>query len=403
MASMVYKSSLCSFVSRRKSHLSPISGALPEENVGTANAIAASTKTRRQGTLPNHRTMACPRASCTLQALLCGLLIIASSSAFVPRFAALHPHSSPRRQHQDTRTCTANRIFPAPGSHLWGVTDSANKDASSIATNDNTIGNDIPTNTDAELDEEKFLKELELESPRLVEQNLLLSEKTQPSEKQPGYWKYRGYDIFRQVALPNTPRSNAPAVILVHGFGCSTVYWRETIKALIDQGYEVHAIDLLGQGKSAKPTDDVKYSINLWAEQVDAYARENLPGRDLVLIGNSVGSLVSLTAATGVEEDDGGPSYMRQHIAGLGFFNCGIGMNIRNILKDPKWNPVQRYLLNALFDVLETLVFGNAVLLRFIMEKLVTRDMLRNVLRGLYSCAPDPDAKIDDELIDSCY
>ena len=204
------------------------------------------------------------------------------------------------------------------------------------------------------------------------------------------------------MALPNTPRTNAPAVILVHGFGCSTVYWRETIKALIDQGYEVHAIDLLGQGKSAKPTDGVEYSINLWAEQVGAYARENLPGRDLVLIGNSVGSLVSLTAATGVN-DAGGPSYIRKHIAGLGFFNCGIGMNIRNILKDPKWNPVQRYLLNALFDVLETLVFGNAVLLRFIMEKLVTREMLRNVLRGLYSCAPDPDAKIDDELVDSFY
>ena len=344
-----------------------------------------------------HRTMACPRVSCISQALLCGLLFIVSSSAFVPKFAALHHHSSfPRRQHQDT----ANRIFPAPGSHLLGVTD--NKDTSSIVTNDNAIGNIIPKHNDS-LDEEKFLEELELESAQLDEQNQLVEpEKIQPSEKQSGYWKYRGYDIFRQVALPNTSRTNAPAVILVHGFGCSTVYWRETIKALIDQGYEVHAIDLLGQGKSAKPTDGVEYSINLWAEQVGAYARENLPGRDLVLIGNSVGSLVSLTAATGVN-DAGGPSYIRKHIAGLGFFNCGIGMNIRNILKDPKWNPVQRYLLNALFDVLETLVFGNAVLLRFIMEKLVTREMLRNVLRGLYSCAPDPDAKIDDELVDSFY
>ena len=276
---------------------------------------------------------------------------------------------------------------------MGGVTD--NIDTSSIVTSDNAVGNVIPKHND-DLDEKNFLEELE--SSRLDEN---ASEKTQPSEKQSGYWKYHGYDIFRQVALPNTPRANAPAVILVHGFGCSTVYWRETIKALVDQGYEVHAIDLLGQGKSAKPTDDVEYSIDLWAQQVDAYAQENLPGRDLVLIGNSVGSLVSLTAAT--DENAGGPSYIRQHIAGLGFFNCGIGMNIRNVLKDPKWNPVQRYLLNILFDVLETLVFGNTALLAFIMEKLVTRDVLRNVLRGLYSCAPDPDGKIDDKLVDSFF
>ena len=279
---------------------------------------------------------------------------------------------------------------------MGGVT--GNTDTSFIVTSDNAVGNVIPNHND-DLDKEQFLKDLELESSRLDEN---ASEKTQPNQKQSGYWKYHGFDIFRQVALPDTPRANAPAVILVHGFGCSTVYWRETIKAIVDQGYEVHAIDLLGQGKSAKPTDDVEYSINLWAEQVDAYARENLPGRDLVLIGNSVGSLVSLTAATDVE-DDGGPSYMRSHVVGLGFFNCGIGMNVRNILKDPKWNSLQRYLLSVTFDVLETLVFSNITLLAFILGKLVTRDMLRNVLRGLYSCAPDPDAKIDDELVDSFY
>jgi len=143
------------------------------------------------------------------------------------------------------------------------------------------------------------------------------SPKNKPElEPQQSYWKYRGYDIFRQVALPDTtcmPLTNAPAIILVHGSGYSAVYWRETIKALTGQGYLVHAIDLLGKGRSAAPTDDVECSVALWADLVDRYARENLPGKDIVLIGNSVGSLVSLTAANDIDGGDNEhQSYIRQ-------------------------------------------------------------------------------------------
>jgi hypothetical protein len=140
------------------------------------------------------------------------------------------------------------------------------------------------------------------------------SPKNKPElEPQQSYWKYRGYDIFRQVALPDMPLTNAPAIILVHGSGYSAVYWRETIKALTGQGYLVHAIDLLGKGRSAAPTDDVECSVALWADLVDRYARENLPGKDIVLIGNSVGSLVSLTAANDIDDgDDEHQSYIRQ-------------------------------------------------------------------------------------------
>ena len=351
-------------------------------------------------------------AASTSSSQVC-LLILALGSvavdAFVPPPALLQ--AKPPPQHPQDTT----------GSHL-GVTEKDTSVDSSTS----------PTTKDA-LDRESFLKELQLEAAQLDEHPNPHSATGTSSQQSSSYWKFRGYDVFRQVALPEEPRTggpNAPAVILVHGFGCSTVYWRETIQALTAQGYEVHALDLLGQGRSAKPTPEqwwpwhpVEYSIDLWAEQVDAYARENLDlGRPIVLIGNSGGSLVCLTAATGDfdngrRREDGAAGadaatfredrcclpYIRQHIVGIGEFNCGIGMNVRNILKDPKWNPVQRWLLTGVFNVLETMVFDNTALLAFVMDRLVTRDMLRKVLRDLYSCAPDPEAKIDEELVDSFY
>jgi len=45
---------------------------------------------------------------------------------------------------------------------------------------------------------------------------------------------------------------SGPAVLLLHGFGGSTVSWRETVPALAAAGYDVYAVDLLGFGLSDK-------------------------------------------------------------------------------------------------------------------------------------------------------
>ena len=41
-------------------------------------------------------------------------------------------------------------------------------------------------------------------------------------------------------------------MLLVHGFGASTDHWRHNLPVL-SESYEVHALDLLGFGRSAKP------------------------------------------------------------------------------------------------------------------------------------------------------
>ncbi len=82
-------------------------------------------------------------------------------------------------------------------------------------------------------------------------------------------------------------------MLLVHGFGASTDHWRHNIPVLA-QRHEVHALDLLGFGRSAKPAG-LPYGGGLWRDQLAAYVEERI-GRPTVLVGNSLGGFASLAA-----------------------------------------------------------------------------------------------------------
>jgi pimeloyl-ACP methyl ester carboxylesterase len=245
-------------------------------------------------------------------------------------------------------------------------------------------------------------------------------------------WTYQGYSIYTEVTQPSTSsspsllslsssladswplvffgggginnknknfkkRSRGCSVVLIHGFGCSTFYWRETTRALSGAGYTVHAIDLLGLGQSAKPKD-VVYSTELWSNLVLSYVQEHVPSNDkVVFIGNSLGSVVALSAAV-----SGAPE-MNERVKGVGMFNCGVGMNSMNLLKDPGLTAVQRALFGLSFQLLNTVIFGNVPLITFILDKIVTKDLLRNALLSLYASADNPDERVDNVLVDSFY
>jgi pimeloyl-ACP methyl ester carboxylesterase len=82
-------------------------------------------------------------------------------------------------------------------------------------------------------------------------------------------------------------------VILIHGFGGSIGHWRQNISTLAEH-YNVYAIDLLGFGASDKP--DALYSIDLWVEQTYDFWKEFI-GSPVILVGNSIGSVVCLSVA----------------------------------------------------------------------------------------------------------
>jgi pimeloyl-ACP methyl ester carboxylesterase len=88
-------------------------------------------------------------------------------------------------------------------------------------------------------------------------------------------------------------------VLLVHGFGASTDHWRFNIPVLA-RTHEVHAIDLLGFGRSAKPAG-LAYGGALWRDQLAAYVRERI-GRPTVIVGNSLGGYSALAAGTVLDE-----------------------------------------------------------------------------------------------------
>ena len=258
------------------------------------------------------------------------------------------------------------------------------------------------------------------------------------------FWEWRGCDIFTEVRIAQKTEGDrnvkTPSVILLHGLGASTTYWRETMSVLQKEGYDVHALDLLGQGRSSKPiylgensssvpfkydvdatppgmemgkssNKNVEYSINLWANIVDDYARYRHLD-DVVLMGNSLGSLVALSATTGefivsTKDEEERSAYLigksadgRSRVKGLCLFNCAVGMNSRNAIKNPRFNPLQRAVFNRIFDVVNCLVFDNKIVLRFILNVVVTKEWVEDVLKRLYMYSPD---RVDKELVDSFY
>ena len=70
------------------------------------------------------------------------------------------------------------------------------------------------------------------------------------------------------------------------------------------ESYEVHALDLLGFGRSAKPAG-VAYGGALWRDLLCAYVRERI-GRPTVLVGNSLGGYSALAAGAALEDDCAG-------------------------------------------------------------------------------------------------
>ncbi len=107
-------------------------------------------------------------------------------------------------------------------------------------------------------------------------------------------WVWRGWQIrycFKRVA-PEYREADLP-LILLHGFGACIPHWRKNIPVLSEK-HTVYALDLLGFGASRKAFTN--YQTELWAEQVYDFWQTFIR-QPVVLVGNSIGSLVALYLA----------------------------------------------------------------------------------------------------------
>lgn len=107
-------------------------------------------------------------------------------------------------------------------------------------------------------------------------------------------WMWRGWQI-RYSFMPAKTNNNLEKtpLILLHGFGAAIEHWRHNIP-ILSQNHRVYGVDLLGFGGSRKVK--VPYTVNLWVEQIHDFWQTFI-GKPVVLVGNSIGSLVCMALA----------------------------------------------------------------------------------------------------------
>lgn len=103
-------------------------------------------------------------------------------------------------------------------------------------------------------------------------------------------WQWQGWNCHWRVCGP----PDGQPILLLHGFGASSGHWRHCAPHLVDLGWRVYGLDLLGFGASDQPSRPL--DNRLWGLQVSAFLNQ-VVGSPAVLVGNSLGALTALTAA----------------------------------------------------------------------------------------------------------
>lgn len=189
-------------------------------------------------------------------------------------------------------------------------------------------------------------------------------------------WSYLGHSVHAVELSPESDASDRPALLLVHGFGASTDHWRYNIPVL-GRTHSVHAIDLLGFGRSAKPTE-LQYGGALWRDQLVAYVRDRI-GRPTVIAGNSLGGFAALAAGAALGDE----------CAGVVLLNAAGPFSDEQ--KPPRgWGAIAR-------QTIGTALLRSPVLQRLLFENLRRPATIRRTLNQVYV----DKANVDDWLVES--
>ncbi len=205
-------------------------------------------------------------------------------------------------------------------------------------------------------------------------------------------WNYLGHEVYSVKSAPldsdtkSLGKGKEPVVLLVHGFGASTDHWRYNIPALA-KSYEVHAIDLLGFGRSAKPSD-LEYGGELWKEQVVAYVNERIQ-KKTVIVGNSLGGYAALAAGAALKTESAGVVLLNA----AGYFSDETIESTPTDLKSRIGKMVGKGISRDL--LIKWFIYP--FIQRLIFENLRRPKVIRNTLKQVYIDS----SNVDDFLIDS--
>ncbi|EKX52562.1 hypothetical protein GUITHDRAFT_65167 [Guillardia theta CCMP2712] len=199
---------------------------------------------------------------------------------------------------------------------------------------------------------------------------------TETTKLEDRYWDWNGYKIRYQAA--GETQSDAPSLVLIHGFGGNADHWRKNTPVLANAGFRVFAIDLIGYGYSDKPDPKSMsasgYNFYTWADQVRAFIDEVVKDKSF-LICNSIGSCVGLQAAVDYPEK----------VEGVMILDPSL-----RLLNIKRQNPLSAPLVTAFQALLRETPVGEAFF-----GVVATENTVRNVLRQAYHDS----STVTDELV----
>ncbi len=198
-------------------------------------------------------------------------------------------------------------------------------------------------------------------------------------------WSHLGYEVYSVSSNPSDC-IDQPVVLLVHGFGASTDHWRYNIPALA-KTHEVHAIDLLGFGRSDKPAE-LDYGGDLWKEQIVAYVKERIQ-RPTVIIGNSLGGYAALAAGAALQSQS----------AGVVLLNAAGYFSDETLIEKPKdfSARIKKFIADGLSRDLLIKWIVYPLIQRLIFENLRRPKVIKSTLKQVYIDSTN----VDDYLIES--
>ena len=117
------------------------------------------------------------------------------------------------------------------------------------------------------------------------------------------YWNWNGFKICWSV----TGEENEIPIIFLHGFGASRKHWRNNLEYFAKKNFASYSLDLIGFGDSDQPgiRQIGKLNNEIWCDQVKDFIAQVIRPKNsgkVILIGNSLGSLVALTCAVSLED-----------------------------------------------------------------------------------------------------
>ena len=235
-------------------------------------------------------------------------------------------------------------------------------------------------------------------------------------------WKGFQLRYVHKPAEPQSGNNGKPAVLMLHGFGGNADHFKNNFESLTSEGCDVYALDVLGYGYSDKPeplgdhvehalaptaygdvvkgpstTEDGRklYCFENWADQALTLIDEVI-GRDVVLVCNSVGGITGMQAAIAEK------SKQQRRIRGVMIVDLSLRM-----LHITKTSAVARPFVAALQNALYGSSLGDSFF-----ANVATPDTVTTVLKQAYGGPSGPveqavallsgdedDLRVDEDLV----